>query len=74
MSAAVPWFELTSYLEQLIHRMIQFSRNSHFLLPVAMIGFTITGIAIELFSHWGYPDGGESHALDIVQLILISIL
>jgi hypothetical protein len=39
-----------------------------------MIGFTITGIAIELFSHWGYPDGGESHALDIVQLILISIL
>lgn len=72
MSAAVPWFELTSYLTELAFRRIQLCTNLHFLLPVAMICFSVTRITVELFGDWRNPDGGKSHALNVVQLDSIS--
>lgn len=40
----------------------------HVLLPVAVVGCTVTRVSLELIGDRGNPDGREAHSLDVVQL------
>lgn len=45
-----------------------FSVVLHVLLPVAMVGCSITRVSLQLVGDRSDPDGSEAHPLNVVQL------